>query len=100
MIDISDNEMDGLLQNSAVKIFKNRSFFSQPGKVPDEIFFINRGTLRVVVLDQKGTEHTIHFALENQFIADYSGFLQRQPSLYFLQAVGEVEAVVLPRTAI
>lgn len=100
LIDISDNEMDGLLQNSTVKIFKNRSFFSQPGKVPDEIFFINRGTLRVVVLDQKGTEHTIHFALENQFIADYSGFLQRQPSLYFLQAVGEVEAVVLPRTAI
>jgi hypothetical protein len=39
-------------------------------------------------------------ALENQFIADYANFMQKQPSLYTLQAVEETQVVVLPRSAI
>ena len=49
-----------------------------------------------LVTDNDGTEHTIHFALENQFIADYSCFIQKEQSLYSLQAVEETEVVVLP----
>jgi hypothetical protein len=45
-------------------------------------------------------EHTIHFALENQFIADYSNFIQKLPSFYSLQALEETEVVVLPRATI
>ncbi|MBK8371876.1 MAG: hypothetical protein IPL20_11020 [Saprospiraceae bacterium] len=52
--------------------------------MPDEIFFINKGIIRVLITDNEGTEHTIHFAMENQFIADYSHFIQRQPSIYSL----------------
>jgi hypothetical protein len=38
--------------------------------------------------------------LENQFIADYSGFILQQPALYSLQALEETHVVVLPRQAI
>jgi CRP-like cAMP-binding protein len=54
----------------------------------------------VLLLDAEGTEHTAHFALENQFIGDYGSFLQRKPSIYHLQALEAVEAVVMPRAAI
>jgi hypothetical protein len=43
--------------------------------VPHEVFFINKGIIRVHITDHEGAEHTIHFALENQFIADYSNFI-------------------------
>ena len=42
----------------------------------------------------------MHFAFENQFIADYSAFLLKQPSLYTLQTEEETEVVVMPRAAI
>lgn len=100
MIDISDAEMEGLLHDCYVKTFRRREALSKPGLVPNEIYFINHGILRVIVTDREGTEHTIHFALENQFIADYSSFIQQQPSLYTLQALEDMEVVVLPRAAI
>ena len=68
--------------------------------MPNEIFFINKGLIRVIVTDNEGVEHSIHFAMENQFIADYSSFLLKQPSLYTLQAEEETEVVVMPRAAI
>jgi len=38
--------------------------------------------------------------MENQFIADYSAFILKQPSLYTLRAEEETEAVILPRSAV
>lgn len=100
MIAISEEEMAALLDKCYVKSYPKQAVLSKPGIVPDEVFFIQKGILRVVILDNGGTEHTIHFALENQFITDYSSFIQRQPSLYTLQAIEATEVVVMPRSAI
>lgn len=100
MISISKEEMDQFLEHCFLETFERQAVLSKPGLVPNQIFFVNRGLLRVLVLDNKGTEHSIHFALENQFIADYANFLLRQPSVYTLQALEETEVVVLPRSVI
>jgi signal-transduction protein with cAMP-binding, CBS, and nucleotidyltransferase domain len=100
MINISDEEMKNLLSSCFIKKFKRKEILSHPGIVPNEIFFINEGLIRVLVNDSSGEEHTIHFAIENQFIADYSCFIQQQPSLYTLQALEEVVCIVMPRSAI
>jgi signal-transduction protein with cAMP-binding, CBS, and nucleotidyltransferase domain len=100
MIRVSDEELDYFLNLCLQKQFKRQESLSRPGVVPNEIFFIEEGILRVIITDQKGTEHTIHFALENQFIADYSSFMLGQSSLYTLQALEDTRVVVLPRSAI
>lgn len=100
MIRVSDDELDDFLGLCVTKKFGRLEYLSSANEVPNEIFFINRGLIRVLVLDIHGVEHTIHFALENQFIADYSSFLLRRPSFNALQALEETEVVVLPRQAI
>lgn len=100
MITVSEEEFNGFLQAAVIKTFKRQEMISLPGQVPNEIFFINKGLLRVLITDNDGTEHTIHFASENQFIADYSSFILQQPSFYTLQTLEETEVVVLPRSAI
>jgi CRP-like cAMP-binding protein len=100
MIQISEAEMRGLLQDCRLRTFQNKEILSQPGEIPQEIFFILRGMLRVVVDDPKGNEHCIHFAMENQFIADYASFILGQPAMYTLQALEETDVVILPRSAI
>ena len=100
MIDVSEAELDGFLENCIVQHFPAKSFLSRAGQIPNEIFFINKGILRVLCLGADGEEHSIHFALEHQFIADYSHFIQRQPAMYSLQALEDTEVVILPRRQI
>ena len=100
MIDISDKEEQEFITHCFTKKFKRNAFLSTPGTVPNEIFFICKGLVRVTITDKEGIEHCIHFALENQFIADYSCFILKSPSLYSLEALEETETVVLPRAAV
>jgi CRP-like cAMP-binding protein len=100
MIDVSEDELNDFLNRGITKTFKRQEIISRPASIPNEIFFINKGIIRVLITDNEGTEHTIHFALENQFIADYSNFIQQQPSIYSLQTLEETEVVTLPRSAI
>jgi CRP-like cAMP-binding protein len=53
-----------------------------------------------LIIDANGNEHTIHFALENQFIADYAQYILQQPGMYYLQALEETEVIIFPRQAI
>jgi CRP-like cAMP-binding protein len=100
MIAISDDELQGLLDSCFLKTFRRKELLSQPGKVCDEIFFIKKGIIRVIIDDKNGQENTVHFALENQFNADYGSFIQQTPSIYSLQALEITDTVVLPRAAI
>ena len=100
MIEISDDELEQLLDRCTEKKFKRYEIISRLGIVPNEIFFINKGLIRTIVTDNDGVEHSLHFALENQFIADYSSFMLKQPSLYTLRTEEETEVVVMPRSAI
>ncbi len=100
MINVTEAELKDFLSQTITKTFKRQETVSQPNAIPNEIFFINKGLIRVLITDNEGVEHTIYFALENQFIADYSNFMQKQPSFFSLQAVEETQVIVLPRAAI
>ncbi len=100
LINISEVELDEFLVQSFSKTFKRQEILSYPQVYPNEIFFITKGIVRVIVTDREGQEHTVHFALENQFIADYASFIQKQPAVYTLQALEDTEVIILPRSAI
>ncbi len=100
MISVSEDELNAFLTQSIVKKIRRQEIISRPAIIPNEIFFINKGLIRVLITDNGGIEHTIHFALQNQFIADYSNFIQKKPSIYSLQTLEETEVVILPRSAI
>lgn len=100
MIHVSEDELNEFLSQAVIKTYKRNEILSRPDFIPNEIFFINKGLIRVLITGNEGVEHSIHFALENQFIADYSNFIQRKPSFYSLQALEKTEVVVLPRSVI
>ena len=100
MIEISEEEQRNFIGRCISKTFKRNELLSRPTTVPNEIFFVCSGLVRVIVTDKTGVDHTIHFALENQFIADYSCFMLKQPSLYSLEAIEDTETVILPRAAV
>ncbi len=100
MIQISDEELEAFAKLCYKKVFKRKALLSQEAKFITEVYFIKRGIIRVKIDDLGGTDHTIHFAIENQFIADYRAFLTQQKSAYQLQALEETETIVIPKSAI
>jgi CRP-like cAMP-binding protein len=100
MIEISDEEMSGFVRDCFLKKYSPKDFLSKQGEISNIIFFIVSGTTRSLIQDQRGDEHTIHFSVENQFIADYSSFILKTPATNSIQAVSEIEVVVIPRSAI
>jgi signal-transduction protein with cAMP-binding, CBS, and nucleotidyltransferase domain len=100
MISISDEELTRFLADTTTRIFKAEEILNTFGKISNDIYFINKGILRVVITDNSGNEHTIHFALENQFVTDYSSFILKTPSISTLQALEETEVIVIPRKSI
>ncbi len=100
MITLSEPDLTAFLSRCHPQNYTKKQVLSPPGQIPGEIFFIVKGIVRVVIVDAKGNEHTIHFALENQFIADYSAFMLKQKSTYTIEAIEDTETVIMPRAAI
>ncbi len=100
MIEISDSELDSFLEHSKIKIAKLQEILNTTGEVTNDIYFINTGILRAFITDTEGTEHSIHFALENQFISDYSNFMTKTTFVTSLQALEKTELIVIPRKRI
>jgi signal-transduction protein with cAMP-binding, CBS, and nucleotidyltransferase domain len=100
MIQIENEQLDHLLKECFVRSCKRKELINKPYQAAHEVYFINKGILRVFMIDRSGYEHTTHFALENQFIADYASFLQASTSIQHLQALEPTEVVVMPRSAI
>lgn len=100
MISLSDAELAAFLDFCSQRSYARNASLSEPGRTCEEVFFVSRGMVRVTITDLEGQVHTLHFAMEGQFIADYASFLTQTPSIYTLQAVEAAEVAVLPRTAI
>ena len=100
MISLSDKEAEEFTKRCYKKSFSKKTLLSNDDKFIDEVYFKEKGILRVKIIDLEGREHTTHFAVENQFIADYNAFLTGKKSSYQLEALEDVDAIVMPRAAI
>ena len=100
MIDISNVEFDRFCSACRFETYNKNEIVSHPQIIPNEIYFIKKGLIRVFIIDDKGDQHTIHFAMENQFIADYSNYILMKPGVYTLQALENTELISIPRSAI
>ena len=100
MISLSEDEAEDFMAMCYRKKFKKKEILSEDDKIIDEVYFIEKGIIRVKIFDLSGSEHTVHFAIENQFIADYRAFLTREKSRYQLEAMEPTEVIVLPKEAI
>ncbi len=100
LITISEEEAAQFAAFCAPQSFAKKAILNQQGEVCNEVFFITKGLLRVMLVDLNGVEHTTHFALEHQFISNYTSFLEQSPSFYTMQALEPLEVIVIPRAAV
>jgi CRP-like cAMP-binding protein len=69
-----------------VKI-KKRQFIVQPNFVAKGRNFVAQGSFRAYVVDDKGQDTTIAFAIEDWWITDYNSYILQKPATMFVVAL-------------
>lgn len=72
-------------------------YFSEAGKIPQQVGFIVEGVLRVCYYNNKGEEITRHFVDEKQFIVDIKNFEASAESSEYVQAVTNCKMLAFSR---
>lgn len=67
------------------------------GEVCKDFFFVGSGCFRMFGVDNKGFEHNIQFAAENDWIADISSFYSQKPSQLHIEALEASEVFRISR---
>jgi CRP-like cAMP-binding protein len=80
-------EIDLITGSFEVEKVSRRQKLLESGKVCKEYFFVVQGCFRMYGIDDRGFEHNIQFAAENDWIADISSFYTGKPSLLNIEAL-------------
>lgn len=92
-------EWEAFAKTIQLKTLKKKDILLKAGKVCTFIVFINSGVLREYSFEN-GKEATVDFISENQFTSDYQSFLMQTPSKQYLEALTDVELIVLKKESI
>lgn len=66
---------------------KRRQFILQEGDICKHNTFIVEGCFRMYMVDEKGKEHNLQFAVENWWIGDIGSFHSEKPSRLYIEAI-------------
>lgn len=86
-----------LLQTFVQKKLRKRQYLLQEGDVCRLAGFIVKGAFKQYTVDKTGKESILGLYLENWWVGDRESFMIGTPSPYFIEAVEEVEMLIVSR---
>lgn len=84
---LSPEDLERVLTAFKMVRVSKRQLVIQPGFVAKQRIYVLEGAFRSYVLDEKGNDHTIQFAIEDWWISDYNSFIYQQPATQFVVAL-------------
>jgi len=84
---LDDQDVASLLRFFEPLSLKKKACLLEEGEICRYNYFVEKGCLRMYYIDDKGTEQTNQFAIENWWLADYMSFDKQTPSPFYIQAI-------------
>jgi len=97
---LTDAEIETLMANARQKTLKKGEFFITGDKVCKEVAFIKSGILRSFYTSTHADEFTYCLTFPNQFMTAYSSFITGNPTIENIQAMSEVELLIINKAVI
>lgn len=87
-----------LVSKHATELMLNKdAYFSEAGKISNQVGFVINGIVRVCYYNNKGEEITKYFIEENNMVVDLTSFDNKIPSSSYVQAVTDCKLIVFSR---
>lgn len=87
LVPLTDEEQEKLSKRVSERRIKRRQFLLQEGDICKHYNFIIEGCCKMYGVDDKGGEHNIQFAAENDWITDIGSFHSDSPSKLYIEAI-------------
>jgi CRP/FNR family transcriptional regulator len=84
---LTKEELNFIAERTTISELKSNTFYLKKDQVQNEMSFLHQGLLRSFYIDDKGSEITIQFIKEGEYIADYSAFITQKPSKFYIQCL-------------
>lgn len=84
---LSPENTERLVAAFEVVKVRKKQLLIQPGFVAKYRIYVLKGAFHSYVVDDKGNDHTIQFALEDWWISDYNSYIYQQPATQFVEAL-------------
>ncbi|KFF10378.1 cyclic nucleotide-binding protein [Chryseobacterium soli] len=84
---LNSEEIVLLAERIKPRNIKRRQMILQEGFVCKHYTFVEKGCFKMYGIDEKGTEHNLMFAAENDWVADLGSFYSEKPSKLFIEAI-------------
>ena len=97
VISITQDEFNYFTSLFIPKKLRKRQYFLHEGDVCKYQEFVVKGLLRSYTVDEKGNEHILQFSSEAWWVADLSSYLTAEPSFLNIDALEDVELLLLSK---
>lgn len=94
-ITLAPDEKEQVLAMLQYQTIAKRTFLLRAGEIDRNIYFVNKGCLRMFNTDQEGNEHTICFYPENWWACDIVSFFKEKPAMNYIQVLEDTEVCYL-----
>jgi CRP-like cAMP-binding protein len=99
IVKITDEEFEFIASRFTKKSLRKKQFLLQEGEICKSQAFVVNGIMRSYTIDEKGNEHILQFASEGWWMADLSSYLNEIPSRFNMEALEEVELLLLNKAS-
>ena len=96
-IPIDNHEVEIILSYFETQHFKKKQLLLSEGQNSYKQYFILKGCVRFYINNNKGSEQTIQFGIENWWITDYLSFQYQTPTHFNIQAIENIETLSIDR---
>ena len=86
-VSLTEDEINIMISAFSIKRVKKKQFIIQPDFLPKHRNYVVSGSFRAYVVDKKGEEHTVQFAIEDWWISDYNSYIFQLPAIMFVVAM-------------
>ena len=97
-IDVTDEDVAVFCSKFKPKEVKRGEILLEAGSVCRHMYFVNKGCLRVYLVDDAGRESTRVLIPEGRFGTAFPSFILQEPSQAFIQSIGPSEILYLTYT--
>lgn len=84
---LNDEEKSAVKDCFKERRVRRRQFILQEGEVCKHSTFVVEGCFRMYMVDEKGKEHNLQFAIENWWIGDIGSFHSEKPSRLYIESI-------------
>lgn len=97
LIPLNKYERQLAKQRFHYRLYRKRQYLLQEGDICRHYTFVVKGCLRMYKIDDKGNEHILNFAAENDWITDINSFYNIETTLLSIDALENTEVLQIKR---